>query len=122
MKQIVLALSLLSLSLFMFQCKSEVAGPEETATPIDTSKTYLYDPDVKKILNANCVSCHGATFPSGGVSLTSFNAVSAVSGKIKDRINRTEGDVLMMPKDGKQLSVSDRQIFDAWIASGKKEK
>ncbi|MBN8706331.1 MAG: hypothetical protein J0L62_10700 [Bacteroidetes bacterium] len=120
MKQIVLALSLLSLSLFMFQCKSEVAGPEETATPIDTSKTYLYDPDVKKILNANCVSCHGATFPSGGLSLTSFNAVSAVSGKIKDRINRTDG--LMMPQGGPQLSVSDRQIIDAWIASGKKEK
>ncbi|MCA0446311.1 MAG: cytochrome c [Bacteroidetes bacterium] len=120
MKQISLLVILFSVSFLFLQCKSEVAGPDEGSTPIDTAKTYLYDPDIKKILNSNCISCHGASFPSGGLSLTSYNAVSAVSGKIKDRVNRTDG--LMMPQGGPQLSVSDRKIIDAWIATGKKEK
>lgn len=120
MKQLFPILSLLSVSLFLFQCKSEVAGPDETVIPIDSSKTIVYDPDVKKILSANCYSCHSGDFPSGNFNITSFNSVSAASGKIKDRINRT--DERMMPQGGPQLSVSNRQIFDAWIASGKKEK
>lgn len=120
MKTFCLFLFLLPLSFLFSQCKSEVSGPETGNNPIDSSKTYVYDPDVKKILNANCVSCHGNSFPSGGQSLTTYSLVSAAASKINDRINRT--DASMMPQGGPQLSVSDRQIIDAWIKGGKKEK
>lgn len=120
MKYLTISSVFLVFFFLLTQCKTEVAGPEQGNTPIDSSKTYVYDPDVKKILNANCISCHGSTFPSGGQSLTTFSLVSAASGKIQDRINRTDG--MMMPQGGPQLSASDRKIIDLWIAAGKKEK
>jgi len=103
-------------------CKSEVAGPDTGSGPVDSTKTYTYEADVRPIINGNCVSCHGNTSPSGGRSLTTYSQVSAASAKISDRINRNPGDGLLMPNGGPKLSATDLETFSKWVTQGKKEK
>ncbi len=78
-----------------------------------------FNEEIAQIINQNCGSCHGATFPSGGLSLTNYTQISAAanSGIIMNRISRSPGDPLLMPTTGKMSSCNIDKI-DAWIKAG----
>ena len=43
-----------------------------TTAPSDVPVDPSYATDVQPIFNANCITCHGTSSPSGGYSLTSY--------------------------------------------------
>jgi len=55
------------------------------ATPVDWSKLpppsdkkgVTYATDIKPLLDANCITCHGATRGRGGINLTSLDSIMA---------------------------------------------
>lgn len=72
---------------------------------------------VRGVIQANCVSCHGATSPSGGVSLaTDCDIVNRW-----DRINAraVNGTPSFMPTSG-AMPISERNKITAWINAGRR--
>jgi mono/diheme cytochrome c family protein len=45
--------------------------------PASDKKGVTYATDIKPLIDANCISCHGATRPSGGVRLDSLESILA---------------------------------------------
>ncbi|MGE5198569.1 MAG: c-type cytochrome domain-containing protein, partial [Rhodospirillaceae bacterium] len=60
------------------------AGPSSTSsstsssTPVLTGGPYAYVQDVKPILSADCVRCHGVSRPSAGLDLSTYAGVMRV--------------------------------------------
>lgn len=82
--------------------------------------TVKYDPDVKTIVQNNCLNCHGTVNPQGGLSLTNYQEVrsSGESGKLTGRMNNAASP---MPPSG-ILSGTTRAIVDKWVADGYLER
>lgn len=82
--------------------------------------TIKYDPDIKTIMQNNCLNCHGAVNPQGGLSLTNYQQVrsSGESGKLTGRMNNAASP---MPPSG-LLSGTTRAIVDKWVADGYVER
>jgi len=45
--------------------------------PASDKQGVTYAKDIKPLLDANCIGCHGATRPSGGLNLTSLDTIMA---------------------------------------------
>lgn len=76
-----------------------------------------YSIDIRPIINQNCVSCHGAVALLAGLNLSTYDNVKANSAKIKDRINRSVSDALLMPQGGPMPQCSIEKVT-AWIDAG----
>lgn len=87
---------------------------------------------VEPIFTQNCVGCHGADSPKGGISLTSADSVNkggtdgpiVVSGdpdksKLIDALRGRNG-AQQMPKGKSPLSEDDIKKIEAWIKAGAK--
>jgi len=84
-----------------------------------------FDRDVAPILAERCLDCHGGPKPKGGLDLTSRKATFAggesgpvvVAGNVDEsELWQRIADDEMPPK--KPLSKAEKQVFQAWIASG----
>ncbi len=87
---------------------------------------------VKKIFDANCIGCHGATRPRGGIDLRTYESV--IKGGERGKIvtpKDTSKSVLWtavsykpgmrpMPPKGK-LADADLKLIEAWITQGAKK-
>lgn len=85
--------------------------------PPDPITTQIkYNNDVKAIIDANCVGCHGAVSPNAGLSLTNYTQVrnAAENGNLVTRINSVSNP---MPP-GNLMSSTNRNIIDQWIIDG----
>ena len=60
---------------------SSPTGPSNVSATITGSgvSTYTYTTDVRPILNADCVQCHGQSQRQGGVDLSSYSGVMQVT-------------------------------------------
>ncbi len=69
--------------------------------PIPETVTYL--DNVKPIIDANCVSCHGNANPQAGLSLTNYTQVkNAVQNNgLINRISLADGNPSLMPTTGR---------------------
>jgi len=90
-----------------------------------------FDRDVRPILIARCVDCHGATEPEGGLNLLSRDAIlrggesgepAAVPGRgtasrLLLAVSGADPD-LKMPPDGERLSAAEIAILRTWIDQG----
>jgi len=86
--------------------------------PCDTA-AVTFSQDVSKILTQQCLSCHNDNNTTGGLSLEGHTKASAaaVLYTFMNRIERSVGDVLLMPPNG-PLSDCDQSKLRAWIAEG----
>lgn len=80
--------------------------------------TLTYEGRVKDIINGNCAysGCHYNNVEI--FDFSSYEGVKAVSGSIKDRLNRSIDDPLFMPQNKFELSECDLAILNAWIDNG----
>lgn len=83
-----------------------------------------YNQNVKSIIDNNCISCHG-TVPSNGapMALVTYAQVkNAVENRgLLDRIQRQNGDGLLMPQGGPRLPQNIIDVFMQWNTNGLQE-
>ena len=103
-----------------------------TTAPSEVPADPSYAADVQPIFSANCVTCHGASSPSGGYSLTSYagttgpgsdtvpNVIpnSADSSKLYRRVTGTETP--KMPLGQPALDTVKTATIRNWIDKGAK--
>lgn len=91
---------------------------EECASPCDTTGTVGFTSHIKSIIDLSCVSCHGATNPSGGIKLLTASDVQAVAktGKLLGAVKRQPGYTAMPPAYA--LSTCEVRQIDLWIKQG----
>ncbi len=111
------ATTLIFISLFAFYaCDKKIAKQVKATAPVagfcDSIKFTKY---IKPIIIMECTqSCHGATNPSGGVSLVTYDDIKAKATNIKNRINSASSP---MPQAGKMPQTRIDSI-ECWINNG----
>jgi mono/diheme cytochrome c family protein len=70
---------------------------------------------VRDVINTNCVGCHGASNPSGGVSLNTDCSIVQRQARIKAR--SVDGTPSWMPQGG-PMPISERNKITNWINAG----
>lgn len=82
---------------------------EDPANP-DPCASVTFAADVKPIIDANCVQCHGAggNFPN----LTTYNGVSANAAIVKSEV------VARTMPQGTPLSDAEIQAISCWVDNG----
>ncbi|QMU62849.1 MAG: cytochrome c [Flavobacteriaceae bacterium] len=86
-------------------------------TPVLPSPIMVkYNNGVKTIIDNNCVSCHGATSPDAGLSLTTYTQVrtAAESGNLINRIN----DATRPMPPAALMSSTNRAAITRWMTDG----
>lgn len=71
-----------------------------------------WEKDILPIFQANCFSCHGASNPSGGVNLSTYESSKAVSEKIYSAASR------MPPPPATAISAALAKKIQDWISDG----
>ncbi len=90
-----------------------------------------YSSHIKPILDKHCVECHSGWFPDGGLSLESLEDIreggrqgaAVIPGKpekgwLINLVRSAPGRYSKMPPGPKQLSDTDIQLIQRWIAGG----
>jgi cytochrome c5 len=130
MKKIILSVTVLVVLITACAKKSiEEIAPEPVKTPVvvapntPVAKT-TYDADIKPIMNAQCVSCHGANaqYPDCSTYTAVKAAMDAANGEtILTRMNLAVGDGKFMPKSGTKVQ-ADVDKITKWQTDGLLEK
>jgi hypothetical protein len=96
----------------------DVDGCEKTASATVTDKPAgTFFTQVRSIINSKCVSCHGATAPSGGVSLNTDCSIVQRWDRIKARC--VDGTPSFMPTaPNPQLSTTEKASITNWVNAG----
>lgn len=104
--------------LTMISCSNDSTSDLVAQTIVDNA---TYTNNVKSIIDANCISCHGST-PSNGapMSLNTFENVkdAALNSDLIDRISRVQGEDGLMPNNGVRLPQNKIDIIIQWQANG----
>jgi mono/diheme cytochrome c family protein len=93
-------------------CKKKVGDTTLPAASTGTKTTYV---DVKPIIDASCVSCHGANSKDG--AYYDYTTVKLSVSKVISEIAR--GD---MPRNAGNLSSAQLNVIKQWDADGLLEK
>ncbi len=108
------------LGLFVMSCTFEKAplptidngGSSGNPSECDT---VLYSTDIKAIVDANCISCHGAGYASGDFTTITDLKVDVDNGKLRNRVV-----VLQDMPQGSSLTTEEIKLIDCWISNGGK--
>lgn len=121
----ILLLLLITFSfLFLVGCTNESDEELEKRNDPDGIVTdeseVFYDPDIKEIMTANCIVCHGEDLQNAGVKLTTFALVknNAETGNMIARMNNAASP---MPPSGK-LTDNTLKKIDLWVKNNFPEK
>ncbi len=87
-------------------------GANNDSCACDTTSTFTA---VSKIIQLNCVGCHGSVNPGGNINLTSYSNISNNASKV---LNAITGATELMPKTGALQDCQINQISN-WISNGK---
>lgn len=109
-------LSVIASIFILSNCTKAVIDDSETTAPVEE---ITYTNDVSAIMKNNCTSCHGATAPSAGLSLTSYDNVrnAAENGRLLTYIKDSSNP---MPPSGLMPAV-ERAKIEKWVADGYKK-
>ncbi len=88
--------------------------PAPTPTPPAQAVTFTQLIGTGGVFAVNCVGCHSAGNPRGGLNITSYAAARTAAANIKSRMNNAANP---MPTSG-LVSAAQRALVDAWIAQG----
>ena len=116
----ILILCLLMGTMVLNGCRYDVGeelyGP---AVDCDTTVAVSYSADLVPLLDLNCntPACHGGGIPP---ELNTHNGVaqSSTEGSLLERIRKSPGDPMLMPKNGDPLPECDLRLFERWVAEG----
>jgi len=91
--------------------------PSKANCNAEASATFSVD--VLPLLNTRCNSCHSGAFPSGGISLDTYERVSVYveNGKLMGSINQLPG-YSPMPQNTGKMSPCEIGKIQTWITSG----
>ncbi len=122
--------------LFAVSCKHEIPANTGVVTPTPTTPTptvptpttpttgcdtanFKYSTAVAPMLSKNCVSCHNASNPGGGIDLSTLALVQAFAknGRLYGSINQSAG-YSPMPKGAAKLSSCEITQVKKWIDAG----
>ena len=86
--------------------------------PCDTA-AVTFSQDISSIIAQQCLLCHNDNNATAGLNLEGHSKLSAAAllNTFMDRVERSVGDVLLMPPNG-PLSDCDQSKLRAWIAEG----
>jgi hypothetical protein len=95
--------------------KSDLLYPD---TACDTT-AVKYSTSVLPVLSSTCITCHGGTTPSAGISLDSYNGVKQQvdNGRLWGAVSHNPS-YSPMPKNSTQLSACNLSKIRIWIAAG----
>lgn len=126
--QIGILLARLSWAVFLaLSVESKVfAEPKE---PADSANAIDFDRDIVPILTRNCLSCHDAEDPAGGLDLTRRDSalaggesgLAALTPGDPDRgqlVDRVAAKSMPPPKSGRSLSDREIEILRTWVRQG----
>lgn len=103
---------LLSISFFLFSCINNVeeSANLEEEIEIDACADITFSGNVKSIIDANCIQCHG----TGGNSpnLTTFNSISSSAVSVKSAVATRR-----MPQGG-SLTQAQIDAIVCWVNNG----
>jgi len=106
----------------LISCDKKVGNLPVPEPPpsVDACDTITYTQHIKKIMDNNCVSCHGPSIQQGGVTLNTLAAVKikATEGRIKARA--IDGIPSFMPQGG-ELTAAEKDLITCWLNNGMKE-
>lgn len=107
-------LLLFSISFAFLSCSNN--SEDDLTNGTNTNQITKYTQTIKPIIDNNCVSCHGATNPSAGLSLTNYTEVknAVLNNNLLNRVNSTTSP---MPQSGKMPQATVDLILD-WNADG----
>lgn len=109
------------LVILLVSCDKRV-GKLATAATVTSSAcdTVTYTKQIKKIIDDNCVSCHGPSLQQSGVILVTYSDVKtkADQGRIKARV--IDGNPSFMPQ-GTELSPAQKSLILCWLSNGEKQ-
>lgn len=85
---------------------------------IVVNPTVSFATDIFPIFQNECIVCHGASFPSGGVSLTNYEEIkiTATDGSLEGSITGTNGYEIM--PQGTPLPTAQVELISTWIQEG----
>ena len=103
-----------SLSLTLTACTKAIIDDGSALPPL--TETVVYKSDVENIMYNYCVTCHGGSAPSDGISLTTYEGVrnQAESGQLLHVLN---DPINPMPPTA-LLAVEIRQRVQKWANDG----
>lgn len=112
---------LVALLIIAFSCTEATIDDDEAPMPDPdpVEETVKYDPEVRNIISANCVDCHGGTAPQAGLDLSTYENVRA-SAEAGTLLSRIEDISNPMPPSG-LMKEENRQIIAKWAADGFEE-
>lgn len=95
--------------------KSDLLYPD---TACDTT-AVKYSTSVLPVLSSTCISCHGGSTPSAGISLDTYNGVKQQvdNGRLWGAVSHNP-NYSPMPKNSTQLSTCNLNKIRIWIAAG----
>lgn len=116
MKRIFLVLSSFSLAItgcyydkenLLYNCSVDAANTKYSTTVGNLMTAY------------GCTGCHGATAPSGNISLATYSGVKAVAanGRLYGAVSHATG-YKPMPQGGNKMNDCDLKKLKAWIDAG----
>ncbi|WP_395062000.1 hypothetical protein [Flavobacterium sp.] len=112
----------LSLTFIFSSCTNDSTNDLIDATPV--LGVVKYNQNVKSIIDANCISCHGAVPTNGApMSLVTYNQVknAMLNNGLLDRISRQNGEIGVMPLGAPRLPQNSIDIVSQWSTDGLQE-
>ena len=107
---------------FFYHCTKKVAKPTPPVTtvvqPVSACDTITFAKHIKPIVDAECVSCHNASFSGANYNLYADLKEKALNGKLKGYV--IDGTPIIMPKFGTKLSQAKLDLILCWINNGAK--
>lgn len=113
MKKQIIGLS--AIYLLCISCSTD-STKDVVPQKIDNSPVS-YQKDVSPIIQNQCISCHGASNPIGGISLTNYTEVKTEINNVIDRISRNSSEPGYMPQGG-IISTININTIKNWQTDG----
>ncbi|NHM01271.1 hypothetical protein [Flavobacterium difficile] len=103
----------------LFSCSNN--SEDDLTEPTSLAAITTYNNDVRAIINANCINCHGATpIPGTSLSLDTYVKVrdAVLNNNLLGRISLPEGNSLLMPQSGQRLPQNTIDKINDWNSDG----
>lgn len=111
-KKTILLACILALAIAVpFACKTQKSSTAAVDKCAGVAATY--SADIKPIIDANCLKCHGAGSPKGDFTTYEGLKTVAASGELEFKVIHQQS----MPPKG-PLPEEDRKKISCWLSSG----
>ncbi len=107
-------------------CASGVSAADDVAATTRSASAIDFERDIRPIISARCLKCHGPDEPESGLDLTNRQSTldagaitpgNLTESSILERIS-TDDESIRMPPEGEPLSPAQVELIRRWIASG----